>query len=363
MCYKTYVSLMKPVLFSILTILIFVSVAATRNPQQDIKLTRVVRPMEVTKSSLNFNDVTLRGWLPWWRKDDVNEIFSQIPDDFEVSPFYATLTKEGTISEDKKITAPTKYFSIPTIANEFDQERINLVFKDETSIDNHVADIIEYVTKNNYPGIEIDYENIPRVHRESFTTFIQKLSIKLKMQRKLLYVALHAKTSEFRAYAGAESQDYEDICSVAHKCTIMAYDKHYKGSGPGPVTPLPWLKEVIAFAQTEIPPEKLVIGLPFYGYEWPTGKRGTSRTHANILEYAQSNQFNMLFDTENQTPYIDTGTSQLWFDNEESLYAKMSYARSKGVRHFAFWALGGEGDLLRNIIEKISQEEHKLVSE
>lgn len=357
MCYKSYVHIVKTVLFTILIIAMIAAVSMNRTPEPQKNLTRVVLAQTDQIEVINFKDITLRGWLPWWRKDDIGQIFNKIPSNFEVSPFYLTLTKEGTISTDKKIDAPKNYISIPTIANEFDKQRVADILANEQTMDSHIQDLLEITQSLNAPGIEIDYENIPREYRESFTLFIQKLGNKLHNQNKLLYVALHAKTSEFKAYAGAESQDYEDICKVADKCTIMAYDKHYKGSGPGAITPLSWLKEVIAFAQLEIPQDKLVIGLPFYGYEWPTGKRGTSRTYSNILEYKAENNYSMLFDSEEQTPYIDTGTSQLWFDNEESLLSKMTYARSKGVKHFAFWALGGEGDLLRNLLSKLQQEQ------
>lgn len=347
-------SIIKPALYSVIGISVLILIAAARIPDTaSTDLTRVVSQSENTTKVLP-KEVSIRGWLPWWRRSEIQSTLHNIPYQVEISPFYLTLTAEGTISQDKKVVVPTQYRSIPTIANEFDQKRVAKILESEASMDAHINDLVQLTINSNYPGIEIDYENISREYREQFTIFIQRLNDRLDQKDKQLYVALHAKTSEFKAFAGAESQDYQDICKAADKCTIMAYDKHWKGSSPGPVTPYSWLKEVIAFAQTEIPNEKLVIGLPLYGYEWPTNKRGSSRTYANILAYIAEHQYPIIFDEAEQTPYIDTGKSQLWFDNEQSILTKMNYARSKGIYQFALWSLGGEGELTRNIIKAIS---------
>lgn len=338
----------------IASIIVFIAISFFLETGQTLKKVVTKSRLQPPTSNISFDDITIRGWLPYWRQNEIESTFYNLPSSLEVSPFYLTLTKEGAISSEKKIRLPEGYTTIPTISNEFEHERVAKILETSQTIDAHIQDIISYTIEDNVPGIEIDYENIPREYRESFTQFILKLGERLHQENKLLYVALQAKTSELKVAAGAESQDYKAICEIADKCTIMAYDKHWKGSGPGPITPISWLKEVIAYAQTEIPNEKLVIGLPLYGYEWPTNQPGFSRTHDNILQYSSENQYNILFDNHEKTPYINTGTSQLWFDNEESLHAKMYYARSKGIQHFAFWALGGEGELLRNLLKKIS---------
>jgi spore germination protein YaaH len=48
----------------------------------------------------------------------------------------------------------------------------------------------------------------------------------------------------------------------------MAYDYHRPGTSPGPVAPLAWVEANIQNTLQTVPPEKLWLGIPGYGYRW-----------------------------------------------------------------------------------------------
>ena len=54
----------------------------------------------------------------------------------------------------------------------------------------------------------------------------------------------------------------------------MAYEYHGSWSGPGPIAPYAWVEQVAAFAVSQIPPEKVLLGLAAYGFDWNTTSGG-----------------------------------------------------------------------------------------
>ena len=49
------------------------------------------------------------------------------------------------------------------------------------------------------------------------------------------------------------------------------------------VAPLPNVRRVLDYAVTEIPPEKIYLGIPNYGYDWPLPFR-PGETHQGPLD-------------------------------------------------------------------------------
>src|SRR5919202_819041 len=74
-------------------------------------------------------------------------------------------------------------------------------------------------------------------------------------------------------WAGA--YDYAALGAPADLVTIMAYEYRGPFSGPGSVAPFDWVQRVARFATSQIPAEKVLLGLAFYGYDWNTTSGGT----------------------------------------------------------------------------------------
>lgn len=158
--------------------------------------------------------------------------------------------------------------------------------------DKHIAIILHEVETYGYDGIDIDYEGMSCGKKEKFEEFILKLSTELHARKKLLSVAVHPKTGidsdeadlkkckglkhaitmDFREnWRGPLTHDYTFLGKHADMVKIMAYELHprkYRNPGPGPQAPGVWLEEIIDYAQTRIPPEKLYMAIPTYGYDW-----------------------------------------------------------------------------------------------
>lgn len=114
------------------------------------------------------------------------------------------------------------------------------------------------------------------------------------------------------------------------------------------VAPLNKVREVVEYALTKIPAEKINLGIPNYGYDWTLPYvRGTSkaRTIGNIeaVQLAISQGVPIQFDEVAQSPfftYVQNGlTHEVWFEDVRSIYGKFGLVREYGLRGMSYWQI------------------------
>jgi spore germination protein YaaH len=147
----------------------------------------------------------------------------------------------------------------------------------------------------------------------------------------------------------------------------MGYGEHWNTSDPGSAASLPWLANVLNYAQTSgMSPDRLDFGLPLYGYDWNTDEPdepGTGLTYTEAQSLVAEFQAEPKFDSLVQTPFINYTVNgddhQVWFENRQSVEAKVGLIKSYGIANISFWRLGGEDpsmwDLFKSIKNTIAQ--------
>jgi spore germination protein len=210
----------------------------------------------------------------------------------------------------------------------------------------HVAAIVALVQRQHYAGIDIDYEDLHASDRSTFTAFITQLASALHAKGKMLSVDLFAKPDN-RGYDQRNvAQDYQAIGQVADQVRLMGYDYHWASSGPGPVAPIGWIRAVLRYAKTQIPANKIVLGVPLYGYDWVDG-HGTPVSWLQAFQLSKQYGVQPHFDAASQSPwfdYIDPSGRRhvVWFENGPSTQAKFEAAEIAGIGGVYVWIYGPE---------------------
>jgi len=161
----------------------------------------------------------------------------------------------------------------------------------------------------------------------------------------------------------------------------MAYDFHQRSSSQaGPVAPLfsesensKWNKDInqnLKLFLDQIPREKILLGIPFYGYGWQTDsnnpKANTFEDTGFTVSYKKAKELLTLsengntdentwkgatqikksFDSDALSPYItykqDGEFYTIYYEDSESISYKLEYARQLNLAGIAIWALGYE---------------------
>ncbi|MES2766583.1 MAG: glycosyl hydrolase family 18 protein [Bacteroidota bacterium] len=221
-----------------------------------------------------------------------------------------------------------------------------------------IDSLVSLVKLRNADGVNIDFEAITdQTLRDSLTIFLKDLSVDFhtKIPGSEVSIALPAVdwSRIFDVLAYEKFLDY---------ALIMGYDYHWSTSPiAGPVAPLKssslWgansvTKSVETYLSKGISPQKLLLAVPYYGFEWPTdGKKiranttgpGKSYTYANAEPRAQ--QFGKLWDDASQTPYYKVSEfAEGWYDDRASLALKYDLILEKNLGGVGIWALGYDGD-------------------
>lgn len=197
-------------------------------------------------------------------------------------------------------------------------------------------------------GVQIDFEGIYLSDRERYTAWLGRLADALHKDGLTLSVALPAKQSDNRDGFGGEI-DYPGIGLVADYIYLMAYDRHYLGGEAGPVAPLDWTEGVVRYAVGVIPSQKLILGVPLYGYEWaedPTqnASYGGAFLTNRVAEAGAEAVWDPVaaeYRAEWQSP---EGKRIAWWGDERSLEAKLHLAYQYNLKGIALWRLGLEPD-------------------
>ncbi len=188
-----------------------------------------------------------------------------------------------------------------------------------------------------FDGVQIDFEAIPSRDRENFVDFLGLL--KKSLGNKTLSVALPAKLSE-----SGDVLSYSRIAAIVDRVIVMAYDEHWSTSEPGPIASMDWCTRVAAYARTKIESGKLVMGLPFYGRAWAEKALSRAYKHSGVDSILKENDIIMI-SRENGVPWFEYRQSVLvkvFYDDAESILARLRIYGNAGIGSVAFWRLGQE---------------------
>lgn len=300
-----------------------------------------------------------RGWIPWWDFDrTVQEVIKHKDSVDQLAVMVYDLTPEHTIvskipsAEERilKLHEDTQKPILLTIANEFDPERVHGVLTDPVLQKTHIQDLVNLATPSHIAGIELDYEYLRAEDKDAFSQFVETLAPALKEAGKKTIVVVHPKTNESGSWHGAEAQDWVRLAAAADEIVVMVYDYYWQTSEPGPISPITWFGDVIGYARQIIPQDKLIIGVPAYGYDWAEGvQKAESLTLHQIEQISKKFEVQPTIDRKHvvmKFEYQDENNLKhyVWGENNISLNAKMRVLATYEIKGISFWRLGGIPD-------------------
>ena len=236
--------------------------------------------------------------------------------------------------------------TLAMIQNNFDGNIAKSVLESPTNRQALINNMLTAMKANGYKGINVDLEGVYYYDRSYYTTFMSELYNTLKPQGFTVTVAVPAKTSDSPTNTWSGAYDYAQLANYADQIVLMTYDEHYPGGTAGAVASIGWVENVIKYAVTVIPKEKIILGTAAYGYDWSTN--GTKAYGINgMYNLAAANGATVLFDSVSKTPYFNytdaTGIAHsAWFENSTSVGYKLDLVNSYDLSGIAIWRLGLE---------------------
>lgn len=225
----------------------------------------------------------------------------------------------------------------------FDKDVASELLQSETHRQRAIDYIIEAALEMGFKGIHLDLENLGYENRNVYTQFVAKLAQQLVPLELGLSMAVPAKTHDSKDdWTGGF--DYQALAPHVDFMVLMTYDQHWYGGSPGPIAAIDWVEQVVRYATSLVPSNKLVLGIAGYGYTW--GNNGHTRAFSMVRTAERAYEYGapIKWHDTYQVPYY-TYTHQgvdyeVWYENEYSLVPKLRLVHDFDLGGIALWRLG-----------------------
>lgn len=253
-------------------------------------------------------------------------------------------------AEKKKLLAAAKANGVKVMAltsnfdsqsGDFESGRISKFLNDPHLMQRHVEGLLRLAQEDGADGIDLDYESMKATDRDAFSVFVEALAKALHAQGLQLAIAVQPKTSEPGNWEGVQAQDWKRIGAAVDDFRLMAYDYHWSTSGPGPIAPEAWVKEVLTLALSLVPKEKIELGVPAYGYDW-LQKTSVSFGWSGFQDLIKAKGAKVERDPDSQELHMDYEGHEVWFADSQAMLSKFGLAKQAGIRGLALWRVGSE---------------------
>ncbi len=283
----------------------------------------------------------------------------QLPYLSAMAPFTYGITAEGGLlplddgamleAARERGTKPVMHLSTLTEAGQFDTGRATFILTDYEAQGRLAAEVLQTVLRKGFAGLDVDFEYLPGQLAGAYAAFLGRLRQLLAAQGRFLWAALAPKTDTRQRGLLYEGHDYAAVSAAVDGVLLMTYEWGYTYGPPMAVAPLPNVRAVLDYAVTEIPAEKIFLGVPNYGYDWPLPfiqgqTRAQSISNQRAIELAVQYGVPIQYNETAQSPffhYTDAGGAdhEVWFEDARSMEAKLRLIAEYGFRGAGFWNL------------------------
>lgn len=280
------------------------------------------------------------------------------------------VTCEGDLSDldDKEIIEIAKAYGVAplmliTTLVDVGEDGCTLDFsilRNQEVQENFINNVLEVLKAKGYYGLNlfIQYFNIE--NQVEVEELINNLTERLNKEGYPVIITLTPQTVLDATYS---SIDYTRLGQAANGVLLLSYEWGHSYRAPVPTTPLPLVREYLDFGVTQIPPEKIYIGIPVIAYNWelpyvPGVSMGNALSINSAMQIASETNAIIQFDDVAKAPYFyyDIGTGDrkttyiVWFKDARSIDVLTSLVPEYGLAGVAAWNIMDYFDQLWLII-------------
>ncbi|MFE6780575.1 glycosyl hydrolase family 18 protein [Streptomyces sp. NPDC057702] len=305
---------------------------------------------------------TVSAWLPYWQQEGgYRDALAHADQLHTVSPFWYEATSDRGMTAhpgagDRRVVEGLRRAGIkvvPTVTEAPDAAAMAALLGDPTRRAAHVTTLVRLAERHAYDGLDLDYERmnhaadagVLRRVRAGFSALVGEVCARLHARGKQCTVAVYPRTA---ARDTAPVYDYAKLGRAVDRLRVMGYNLHNALGPPGPLTSPRWYDAILRYATAHVPPARIEMGIPAYGWDYRAGdrSRATHRTTREAQALRRRVGAPLTRDTASRTPhfpYVEDGRRrEVWYQDARGVAAHLPVLRRHGVTQTALWALDFE---------------------
>ncbi len=267
-----------------------------------------------------------------------------LPEWFFIDPKADTLL--NAMAKDKRAYDLIKASGVkvmPMLSNsynaQFNGAALHRIFNSAAKTERLINDVVKLLKRNNFQGINVDFEELQEEKNEVLISF-----------QKKLYTALHKEGFLVTQNVSPFNDDYNyrELARYNDYIFLMAYDQHSESTKPGPICSQRWIQQAVNNLASHLPPSKIVLNLAAYGYDWSKDTT-TNLSYQEALALARESDGHIKFDNDTYNlhyKYYDGADKihDVYFTDAATNFNTMRFATEYGLAGTALWRLGSEDD-------------------
>lgn len=255
---------------------------------------------------------------------------------------------------------------MPLVADEgFVQEDFHKLLANPPAYRQMFDQLIRTSKENSYRGIQFDFENVSWTDRDSLSAMVREAADAFHAQHLEISIATVPNAPGAAGESGFSAWLYENwrgaydlkaIGQSVDSLCLMTYDQHTRFTAPGPVAGWHWTIRNLDYATQLVPREKILLGIPLYGYRWfagtpvkPADKPNPSAEYISTpdaLDLARAYGGHIAWDSDDHTAwfyfYRDDMREWIFFTDPRAFRERYVLASEHGLGGFCSWVLGAE---------------------
>jgi spore germination protein YaaH len=267
---------------------------------------------------------------------------------------------------------------MPLVVNDgFVQEDVHKLLLNISTRPQLFDALVQACKDNGYIGFQLDFENVNWTDRDLLSEFVREFANVFHKEHLQLSIATIPNAPGFPGETGFSAWIYQnwrgafDLKAISQSVDflcLMTYDQHTTWTVPGPVAGWSWTVGNLDYALKIVPPQKLALGIPLYGYHWfagtPTKSPDKSGDKPNpsanyistddALDLARAYSGHLEWDPVDRSAwfyfYRDDLREWIFFTDARTFRERYALVNDRHLYGFASWVLGTEDSAIWDLL-------------
>lgn len=286
--------------------------------------------------------------------------------------YQITATGDITVPDDTNIVtiargygvAPLMLCSTLDVKGGGSYEITHALLNDKNIQENYINNILRVLRQSNLSGINFGCQFILKEDLQDYINLMAEVKLRLQEEGYLVFITIVPSTYGFVPDGNNDSTYFYQIGQIADRVILISYQWTCANIPLVEQTTIKFLEKYVQYAITQIPSNKILIGITRVAYDWEA-PYSEDKCNANLftntsaLDLAYDLGVNILFDEETKTPYFyytKNGTEHfVWFKDANTIINLLNLINKYNLKGISVWSIMDFGPQTWTVINSQKQ--------